>query len=492
MSEPGFVEKVKSTMKRYGMVSPGDVVLVGVSGGPDSVALLHALWLLSEELCISLCVGHLNHELRGLDADEDARYVREFAKQLGLPVTVESKDVAGFASRSRMSIELAARLVRYDFYCRAAGAMAATKVALGHHVGDQAETVLLRLIRGAGTAGLAGIPPVRPISSGGGLVVIRPLINLTRQEISSYCEENDLHPRMDASNLTCAYPRNKLRNELIPLLERDYNPGIVRTLARTAELLREDDAFISSEVQRRVNHIVRTRSCDRVVLDVDAILAEHVAIRRRVIRWAVGLLACGSEDLEFQHVEEVLDLARRGSPGKSVDLPCGIRARRDYGELAIELRSPGDVAPAVPFEYKLSVPGITRLPEAGVVIEAEVFEAGDWPDLLTAVRRAGKGEAYLDFDVVGRDIVARSRREGDRISPLGMNGSKKIKDLFIDEKVPGNMRDRIPVIVAGGKILWVVGVRMSGLARVTPGTCRVLRLAARPLEVGCDRGDPVL
>lgn len=487
-----MVEKVKSTMERYGMTSPGDVVLVGTSGGPDSVALLHALWVLSEDLCISLRVGHLNHRLRGLDADEDARYVQEFAKQLGLPVTVESKDVAGFASRSRMSIELAARLIRYDFYCRAARAMGATKVALGHHAGDQAETVLLRLIRGAGTAGLAGIPPVRPISSSNGLLVIRPLINLTRQEISRYCEENGLHPRMDASNLTCAYPRNKLRNELIPLLERDYNPGIVRTLTRTAELLREDDAFISNEVQSRVDRIVRARSCDRVSLDVDAILAEHVAVQRRVIRWAFMLLTRGDEDLEFEHVEMALDLARRGSPGKSVDLPRGIRARRDYRELAIELRSAGDVAPVVPFEYKLNVPGITRLPEARVIIEAEVFEAGDWPDLLTTVRRAGKGEAYFDFDVVGRDIVARPRREGDRISPLGMSGSKKIKDLFIDEKVPGNMRDRIPVILAGGRILWVVGVRASGFARVTPSTRRVLRLAARSLEVGCDCGDPVL
>lgn len=479
-------------MKRYGMVSPGDVILVGVSGGPDSVALLHALWLLSEELCISLCVGHLNHKLRGRDADEDAEYVQEFVKQFGLPVTVESKDVAGFASRSRVSIELAARLVRYDFYCRTARATGATKVALGHHVGDQAETVLLRLIRGAGAAGLAGIPPVRPISPGCGLIVIRPLISLTRQEISRYCEENDLSPRTDASNLTCAYPRNRLRNELIPLLEREYNPGIVRTLARTAELLREDDAFISDEVQRRVDRIVRARSCNRVILDVDTVLAEHVAVQRRVIRWAVGFLACGREDLEFDHVEEVLDLARRGSPGKSVDLPCGIRARRDCGELVIELRSPGDVAPAVPFEKQLSIPGATRLPEAGVIIEAEVLEAAGRPDLLAAVRRAGKREAYFDYDVVGPDIAARSRRRGDRLSPFGMSGSKKLKDLLIDEKIPGNMRDRIPVIVAGGKILWVLGVRASGLARVTSGTRRVLHLAARPLEVRCDRSDPVL
>ncbi|MGE5587038.1 MAG: tRNA lysidine(34) synthetase TilS [Clostridia bacterium] len=522
------------------MTKPGDRVLVGVSGGPDSVALLHVLWLLSGELEIFLHVGHLNHMLRGEAADEDAAYVRDLAGRLGVPVTVESRDVAAIARRDRISLELAARNVRYEFYRQAAGSVGAARVALGHHAGDQAETVLLRLVRGTGTTGLAGIPPVRRLEGGpdgcsaedtggsaggpvacGGPTVIRPLIEVARQEIEDYCRENDLRPRVDASNLAPVFTRNRVRHELIPLLERHYNPHVVRSIARTAELVREDDSFISCEVRRRMKRVVRSTSAEGAALSVERLLAEPPAIQRRLVREAVALVGRGAEDVEFEHVEMVLELARSGSLGASASLPRGIRARKVRraleagaghgepsetiapgapGELVLEIEAqlePGPDAggaPAIPvlgasgpaaaarepFERKLNVPGVTFLPELGLTFEAEILEMDAQGDVCAARSRAEACEAYFDLEELGTDLVVRTRRAGDRIAPFGMDGHKKLKELFIDEKVPRNIRDRVPVIVAGGEILWVVGVRRSNLARVGPSTRKMLRLTVRP------------
>lgn len=508
-------------------------MLVGVSGGPDSVALLHVLWVLSEELDIVLHVVHLNHMLRGEAADEDAAYVSDLAGRLGLPVTIESRDVAAVARKERISLELAAREVRYEFYREVARSTGATRVALGHHAGDQAETVLLRLLRGTGTTGLGGIPPVRPLGAGedadnggGGPVIIRPLIGVPRREIEAYCADSHLSPRVDASNLTSVYTRNRVRHELIPLLERRYNPRVVESISRTAELVREDDAFITGEVRRRMRHIIRGRFPGGAFLSVERLLAEPIAVQRRVVREAIALAGRGVEDVGFEHVETVLELARGGSHGATVSLPRGIWARKVYRpaeppggperrgagppigfpvELVLEFGTafgaepepglgpetgvapqsvlqsrPGDPLAAQGLERTLNVPGTTFVPELGVTIEAEVFEAESHGEGACAAHlKPGPFEAFFDFDALGSGLTVRTRREGDRIRPFGMDGRKKLKDLFIDEKVPRNIRDRVPVIVAGKEILWVVGIKRSDLARVGPSTRRVLRLAAR-------------
>ncbi len=482
----GFVAKMRSTIDRYRMIAPGDVVLVGVSGGPDSVALLHALVSLREELGFSVCVGHLNHGLRGADAEEDARFAQDLASRWGLGAVVECADVAAIAARERMSIELAARVARYEFFERAARSVGATRVALGHHANDQAETVLMRLIRGAGATGLGGIPPIRPIERrerSEGPILIRPLIAHTRQEISRYCEEHDLRPRTDASNLVSEYTRNRVRNELIPLLEERYNPRVVETLARAAELVREDDEYLAAEVERRLSRFVKAASEERVVVDARALAAEHVAAARRVLRWAISRLAPGGEGFEFEHVENLLELARRDGAGASVDLPRGLRASRGYGELVIERWSQPSPGPSPPFERELAVPGATPVPEAHVEIEAEVLEPRDPSGFLSHVRSASRNEAYFDLDEVGHELIVRSRREGDRILPLGMAGSRKLKDILIDEKVPRNARGSVPVIVSRRGVLWVAGFRTSRVARVTPETRRVLHLTVRPLDV---------
>lgn len=473
-----FIGNVRSAITRLGMLSPGDRVVVGVSGGPDSVALLHSLFVLRDEFGVSLHVAHLNHMLRGEAADEEARYVERFAERLGLGCTVQAVDVTDYARERKVSIELAARDVRYDFYRRTAADEGASRVALGHHAGDQAETVLLRLLRGTGMSGLSGIPAIRPLDATGDITVIRPLLWLTSSEILSYCKEEQLVYYIDASNVSPVYLRNRVRNELIPLLEQDYNPRVVQALSNTAELVQDDEDYISCKVREKLGKIVEGVSRHAVTMSIPALCKQHIAIQRRIIRWAVACLTGELDDFQFVHVEKVLELAESGSTGARISLPGELQARRDYDRLVIEWAEEVKSQASPRFEYRLKIPGKTDIPEACITIEADIFDIEDMPDLLSTISFTDDDEAYFDLGLIDENITVRNRRPGDRLSPLGMKGSKKLKDVFIDKKISRNIRDDIPVIICGKEILWVVGLCVSNFAKIAPGTRKVLHLKA--------------
>ncbi len=480
-----FIGNIRSTITRFNMLTPGDKVLVGVSGGPDSVALLHGLYALRDEFEMSLHVAHLNHMLRGEAANEEARYVQCLAESLGLGCTVRKVDVRNYADERKVSIELAARDARYDFYLRTAVDIGASRVALGHHAGDQAETVLLRLIRGAGMRGLGGIPAVRPLDASGGITVIRPLLGLTSSEIRSYCDEEQLVYYIDASNVSPVYLRNRIRHELIPLLEQDYNPRVVQALCNTAELAQGDDDYISRKVCEKLGQIVEDSSPYNVALSIPALSRQHTAIQRRIIRWTVCRLAGELDDFQFIHVEKVLELAGSGRTGSCISLPGGLQARRDYERIIIEWEEMAKSQACPPFEYKLQVPGRTDIPEACITIDADIFNMKDKPDLFETISSMGKDEAYFDMDLIDENITVRNRRPGDRLYPLGMKGRKKLKDVFIDKKISRNIRDDIPVIIWGREILWVVGLCVSDFAKLSPGTRKVLHLRATRRYQSC-------
>ena len=482
-----FISNVRSTILRFNMLSPGDKVLVGVSGGPDSVALLHVLYTLRDEFGVSLHVAHLNHMLRGEAADEEERYVKGLAEGLGLGCTVREVDVRDYADRRKVSIELAARDVRYDFYLRTAQDIGASRVALGHHAGDQAETVLLRLIRGTGVTGLGGIPAVRPLDAAGGITVIRPLLDLTSPEIRSYCDEAQLVYYIDASNVSPVYLRNRVRHELIPLLEQDYNPRVVQALSNTAELAQDDEDYISRKVCEKLGQIVEVSSPHNVAVSIPALRSQHIAIQRRIIRWAVCSVAGELDDFQFIHVEKVLELAGSGRTGSCISLPGGLQARRDYERIIIEWAKGVKSQTCPPFEYRLQVPGRTDIPEACITIDADIFNIEDKPNLLKAISSVDENEAYFDMDLISENITVRNRRPGDRLSPLGMKGRKKLKDVFIDKKISRNIRDGIPVIIWGREILWVVGLCVSDFAKLSPGTRKVLHLRATRRYQSCDQ-----
>lgn len=460
-----LVSRVREYCLRWRMFSPGDRVLVGVSGGPDSVCLLDLLYRLRNELDIEIWVAHLNHLLRGQEAAADAAYVARLAGGCGLPLVSEEYDVRGRQDETGDSLQVAARDVRYQFYERVAEEIGAVRVALGHHADDQAETILINFLRGSGIAGLAGMPPVRG-------PYVRPLLAERRRAIEAYCQERNLAPRTDASNLKPVYTRNRLRLELIPLLERDYNPGLVPTLLRMSEALRQEDALLADAAEHVLPGVMRTGEEEEggvVILVRPALLNLQPALQRRVVRRAWQAMT-GETGLSFAHVERILDLARSPRGGGRLILPGSVRVERSADRLVMRRRE--KPAPG-PFIYRLAVPGETFIRECGATIKAVTpGDAAGLPD----PRCIAPWGTVLDLDCLQPPLTVRSRKPGDLFRPSG-GGTVKLKKFFIDAKVPREQRATVPLVVDGaGRIAWVPGLRTAAFCLLTPGTRRPLIL----------------
>ena len=483
--EADFVRQMHRFILRHAMIKNGETVLVAVSGGADSLALLYGLHALHSQLDCHLHVAHLNHCLRP-EAAADADFVQQHAAHLGVPCTVERAEVPHFVQRWKLSVEAAARKARYQFYEAVSTEIGATKVALGHHQDDTAETVLMNLIRGSGSTGLKGIPSVRDIK------FIRPLTGFTRQQIEAFLTSEGLVPRQDSTNSDTRYFRNRIRHELIPRLESDYNPNIKIGLSRTADVLGAESEYLDTVAQEALV-TCRVRDPDRVktlttpesvVLDSAKFRQFHIAVQRRVLRVCFFEVSGSLDALSFTHCEAMLRLVGGNTPNAVLALPNGLRFRRVYQHLIFEVnvdtRSP---FPTESFAYPLAVPGKTFIVALNTAITAEVGDIGccemqTLPD--------GRFEAILDYEKV-KDVSTeslpetcrlrvRTRQPGDRFQPHGMQGTKKIKDFLIDAKVPREERDRIPILVCGDKVLWIVGYTTSELFKIHPGTRHYLHL----------------
>ncbi|HHV78535.1 MAG TPA: tRNA lysidine(34) synthetase TilS [Firmicutes bacterium] len=461
-----LVFKVRKTIEKYQMLQKGDRVLVGVSGGPDSIALLHILSQLRDEYELNLYVAHLNHLIRP-DAESDAEYVRQFALKLGAAFVMERCDVRQLGKRLGVGEEVAGRMARYGFFYRAAKENGCTRIALGHNMDDQAETVLMRLIRGAGTEGLGGIPPVRG-------KIVRPLIETPRSDIEAYCRSWNLDTRLDITNLEEVYFRNRIRRQLIPLLQSEYNPNISRILARTAELMREENAYMSA-IARKKYFEIAVEATGSVVLPANALAQLELPIRRRVVRFAVSR-AGGPPFLDFHHVSEILAALEKEGRKWRLMLPGKSCVWRDGDELIFSGIGFAHVSKAEePLAVRLEIPGTTKIPWANCTISAIIVprEALGNQPLENELARV----AYLDYNSLEMPLVARARRKGDRMQPLGMSGSKKLGDIFREKKTESESRDRVPIITtASGKIVWVVEHTLDDRFKVLPSTTEVLVL----------------
>jgi tRNA(Ile)-lysidine synthase len=460
-------ERVRDEIRRGGMLHHGDRVIVAVSGGPDSVALLHLLHRLAPEMALSLHVFHMDHGLRGEASAGDAAYVAELAAKWGLPVTVVTLP-AGDLKREAGSLQANARRRRYEAIRALAAEIGASKVATGHNRDDQAETVLMRLLRGAGLKGLAGIPPVRNERS---FTLIRPLLTVSRQEIELYCAEHKLFPRLDASNAQADYLRNRIRLELLPLLAREYNPAIGANLAQLAAIVREEDDLLEQMASEALARCC-LRTSPTLELDGARLLAEPPALGRRVVRLAARAMLGPEADLGLSAVNRVLEAAARKEGSHRFDLPGGLQLTVEYGRLRFSVGVPpeaeGDLWPVAPH-------GETVIPELGMVIQA------DWLEQAEMVR--GEEEVWLDASRLPGPLAVRFRRPGDRIWPTGMEGSKKLQDILVDAKVPRSVRDRVPLLVAGDEVIWVIGYRLDRrfLAGAGAGPVVRLRIFEEPL-----------
>ncbi len=456
-----FIGKVRRAVERYRMIQEGDTVIVGVSGGIDSVVLLHVLMTLRDEYDLSLVVAHLDHGVRGEESRRDAEFVRDLAHGLGLPLETAVADVPALAKRKHTSIQEAARKARYDFYEKVRKKYGGQKIATGQTADDQAETILMRVIRGAGLRGLKGIPPVR------GGVYIRPLIETSREDVERVAREQGLSYVSDSSNIKGIYLRNRVRHDLIPQLEREYNPNIRMGLTRMASILAREDNFMDRKAEEAAAGLMEGGG-EEVALDIPKLKAYHEAIRFRVLQKALAIVLGGDlRRITTAHLDGIYGLITRCSPNKVLCLPEGIYAEKHYTKLFIRRGKP----PAVfPFEYIVDVPGVTILEGLG-------------KKLVTRIERANKGipvngdpnVAYLDDDRLVYPLALRSHEKGDRFVPLGMKHAKKLKDFFIDSKVPRVLRRRIPLLVSGGTIAWVVGYRPSECFKLTEASKRALR-----------------
>jgi tRNA(Ile)-lysidine synthetase-like protein len=472
-------EQVAQAIARGALWVPGETVVVAVSGGADSLCLLHALRALQPRHGGRLHVAHLDHRLRGEASAAEASRVADLARAWGLPATVGAVDVPALMQQEGLSAEEAARRARYRFLAGVAAAEGAAAIALGHTADDQAETVLMHIVRGAGPAGLRGMRPAAPLAPGlaAGLALprpprlVRPLLALTRAETESYCAACGLVPARDAWNEDPRFLRVRLRREVLPLLET-INPRVRAALLRLAELAAVQEDGLEGLLDERWPALAAVDGgCVR--LDLGAWRALPTALRLQALRRAVSAVRGHPEDLTGESTMAAAQMEGL-AVGAEVALVEDLVARREYAALAVGRRAALDAAPSWPdLEGRivpLLVPGRTVLP-GGHVLETEV--------LLPAAaeyRAAGPLEAYLDAAACGRRLWLRTRRPGDRFRPLGLGGQKKLQDLYVDERVPRSERDRVPLVVSPRGIAWVVGCRLDERFRVRPETARVLHL----------------
>ncbi|MDQ7794380.1 MAG: tRNA lysidine(34) synthetase TilS [bacterium] len=475
-----FVKRIATAIERLALVEAGQGVLIGVSGGPDSVALLHAMSALASSHGWRLWVGHLDHALRHHEAAADAEYVRELAARLGLEHVAGRTDVAALARQEGLSLESAGRQARYAFFREQARRHGLARVALGHTLDDQAETVLLRLIRGAGVEGLAAMPWMRPLAGEAEPAVIRPLLGMSRDDILEYCAELDLRPRVDTSNESLEFWRNRVRHSLIPLLEQEFAPNIKEILARTAAICREEATLLARDTEQAMAGTLLEMGEGRVVFDRDRLGRQHRARARRILRRALAVAGV-APGLEYGHVEALLGMVSSGAAGAALDLPGGFAAVLETGDRMVVAREWRVAGPSWKAGRVLAVPGDTDVPELGVRIRTG-WLTGD------AARRAveeglSPRQAICDAGALDFPLLVRSRREGDRFRPLGMQGTRKLKDFFMSAGVPRTDRDRVPLVVSAGQIVWVAGHRPDDRFRVTGRTSSALSLECRPIEI---------
>lgn len=452
--------KVKLTIDRFGMLKPGERVLVAVSGGPDSVCLLSVLRDLSAELGVSLHIAHLNHLFRGKESEDESLFVARLAEKLGIPATIEQFDVPAFCRERGLSSQAGAREVRYGFLRRVAGTVSATRIATGHTAADQAETFLMRLLRGAGVAGLSAIPPVREN-------IIRPLIKVTREEVLEYLQSSGLDYVSDPSNTKPVYTRNRIRMEVLPVLKQ-FNPRIVETLASTAAMLRDEDEAAKACLSTNAAGVM-VQEKNGVALKRDEFNALPQAYKRRMLRKAVDL--AGGRGLSSVQVSDLIGFMAAAQTGRTMRMPYGLIIERAYEKFVICFEVPTEG-----FSYTLDMPGVTLIPELGMEVEAGVFD--DIP-AETSIPNY-RWQALFDYDKIKPLLTMRNRRSGEWFCPAGMGGkSKKLQDYFVDEKIPRHERDTVPIIFSGNDVLWVVGRRTDNRFLPGKGTKRVLVVQVR-------------
>jgi tRNA(Ile)-lysidine synthase len=468
-----FRGKVKEFIQRQELISPGDHVLVAVSGGPDSVALLHLLYDLRGELELNLEVAHLQHGIRGAEAQEDARFVAALADKLNLPFHLKAVDLRQIKSvAGKGNLEALARDERYRFFAAVARERRLGKIATAHTLDDQAETILMWLLRGSGLKGLSGMSPTHRLAGANigpdnRLIVIRPLLDVSRAEVEEYLNEKRLIFRIDRSNQDPSFLRNWIRLELIPRLKEKTDRNLPSRLAQQAELIREEDELLDAFAQAALSETRNAENMDRGLL-----LKHGRAMQRRLLRLWIEETRGHLRGLDFQHVEAFLDLIKAGPSQSRLAIPGGWELVREYETLRFEKRFRSLKQQCASYSYELRLGEDLHIREAGLTIAArEILPPLPSPpvDLM---------EVFFDSASFAGRLTMRNFRPGDRFQPLGMRGHKKVKDFFIEKKIPLSVRASLPLLVLGDEVIWIPGYGRSEVGKVTSQTEVILNLQA--------------
>jgi tRNA(Ile)-lysidine synthase len=465
--------KVQESLGKFEILISGDRVLVAVSGGADSVALLHLLYALRDDLRVHLEVAHLQHGIRGEEAREDARFVAALADQLNLPFHLKEMNLLQIkAVAGKGNLEALAREERYRFFADIARQRRLAKIATAHTEDDQAETVLMWFLRGSGLNGLAGMAPVHPLDridteSENGMVVIRPLLDVSRAEIEAYLSEKHLNFRLDHSNQDPTFLRNWIRLELIPRLKEKIGRNLPSRLARQAELIRQENELLDA--------LAKAALCEaRIVegMNRESLLKHGKAMQRRLLRLWIEETRGHLRGVDFHHVEALLDLINVGPPQGRLAIPGGWDLVKEYETLRLEKRSRSSKQQCACYSYELQVGEDLHVREAGLTIEArEIFPPLPSPpaDLM---------DVFFDSASFAGKLTMRNFRPGDRFQPLGMRGHKKVKELFIEKKIPLSVRASLPLLVLGDEVIWIPGYGRGEVGKVTSDTKVILNLKA--------------
>lgn len=455
------------------MLQSGDHILVGLSGGPDSVCLLSILNILKNEFGILLSAGYIDHCLRPDETPSEIEFCKGLCSTLNIPFIVRAVDVESLAKSKGINKQEAARELRYDALNRIALDIAANKIALGHNADDQAETILMRLFRGAGPLGLSGMPPIRIQRSKITLQktdIIRPLIEIQRAEIEEYLQREDISFIIDSSNLKKDYLRNRIRSFLMPSIKK-INKDIVHTLSRTADILRDEERFFDVQVAKILMKLISRKTQNTIELFLSPMEATDTVLLRRVLRRAIDETA-GLRGIGFIHIEEIINLIKSGKSGDRICLPKDIRAIKGYATLIITSERPAKLN-----QYIIESCGEVILSEASIVIKISLINIDEAKDYSNK-----KNIALIDADKAHFPMLIRPRQKGDYFYPLGFGKRKKLQDYFVDEKVPRDERDLVPLLISDNNIVWVIGYRLDERYKVDKETKRILKLEIKPLK----------